>query len=541
MMVHMRPIGAVALLAACSVCFAQDASKSGGPLPFEEAVYDVKSYDVALKVDPAQQSIAGTTTMVAKTVIPTNVILIDLDSRLTVNKVTDGKSPLRFERQKDTLRVFFPQSKQPGDTITTAITYSGKPKVAKNSPWDGALVWAKTKDGQPWVSVALEDDGADMLFPCKDHPSDRPDEATMRITVPDPLVAVGPGTLVGKPVKNADKTSTYTWHMPLPIANYSIVFNAAPYELVEDSVKSIGGQTVPIPFYVVPEDKDKAPKLIAELKKYFAFMEKYCGPYPFRTVKLGVVETPHLGMEHSTAIAYGNKFRFAADGFDWLMLHEFGHEWWANLVTAADWRDMWIHEGFQSFMDTLYQEETHGKAAYFQAMKGRARGTENKMAVAPRESLTSTEIYTGDIYGKGAVVLHSLRYLVGDEAFFRCLRRMAYPTPEMEKWTDGKALRLVTTDDFLTIAERESGRKLDWFFEVYLRQPKLPVLKSMLADGTLSLEWVTPGGLPFPMPVDVEVDGKRQRIEMPGGKGSVKVGASTPVVDPDGWVLKAAG
>ena len=165
-------------------------------------------------------------------------------------------------------------------------------------------------------------------------------------------------------------------------------------------------------------------------------------------------------MEHSTAIAYGNQFRFAADGLDWLMLHEFGHEWWANLVTAADWRDMWLHEGFQSYMDTLYQQETHGMEGYLRAMKARTRGLENKMAVAPRQAMASNEIYSGDIYGKGALVLHALRYLVGDDAFFRSLRRMAYLTPESEKWTDGRAERLVTTDDFLTIAERESGRKL---------------------------------------------------------------------------------
>ncbi|MBX3110533.1 MAG: M1 family metallopeptidase [Fimbriimonadaceae bacterium] len=522
-----------------TAALAQVASKSGGPLPFEEAVYDVKSYDVGLKVDPADKSIQGTTKMVAKAVIPSNAILLDLDSRFSVQMVTDGRYPLKFDRQDNTVRIFFPQSKQPGETITTVVTYSGKPKVAKNAPWDGAFVWAKTKGGQPWVSVALEDDGADMLFPCKDHPSDRPDEVWMRITVPDPLVAVGPGVESAPPAKHADKTTTYSWHMPLPIANYSVVFNAAPYDLVEDSVKSVGGQTVKIPFYVLPEDKDKAPKLIAELKKYFAFMEKYCGPYPFRTVKLGVVETPHLGMEHSTAIAYGNKFRFRDDGFDWLMLHEFGHEWWANLVTASDWRDMWVHEGFQSYMDSLYQEETHGRAAYLASMKGRKQAVQNKIAVAPRQSMSSSDIYTGDIYDKGALVLHSLRFLVGDKRFFDCLRRMAYPTAEMETWTDGRAQRLVTTDDFLSIAERESGMRLDWFFEVYLRQPALPKLQSEVKDGVLHLAWQTPDGLRFPMPVEVEVDGKRTRVPMKDGKGSLKVDGSSFKIDPDGWVLMA--
>jgi aminopeptidase N len=278
-----------------------------------------------------------------------------------------------------------------------------------------------------------------------------------------------------------------------------------------------------------------------------AFMEKYCGPFAFRTVKCGIVETPHLGMEHSTAIAYGNQFRFDKDGLDWLMLHEFGHEWWANLVTASDWKDFWIHEGFQSYMDTLYQEHIHGRDAYLKAMKARLRGTRNKQPVAPREPKISYEVYMiapdytqgdGDIYTKGALILHALRYLIGDRAFFNSLRHMAYPTKAMEKVTDGRQEHLVTTDDFLTIAERESGMRLDWFFELYLRQPKLPKLVTSVEGNTMTLKWETPDGLPFPMPIDVQIDGKIQRLKMEGGKGSVTFTGTPPVIDPESWVLR---
>ena len=340
--------------------------------------------------------------------------------------------------------------------------------------------------------------------------------------------------------------------MTNPIANYSLVFNAAPYKLIEDSVKSITGEMIPIKFYILPENFDKGAKLIYETKKYNAFFEKYLGPFPFRSQKLGIVETPHLGMEHSTAIAYGNKFRFEPDGLDWLMLHEFGHEWWANLVTASDWRDFWIHEGFQSFMDTLYVEETKGKEAYFAAMKARQRGFKNKQPVAPREAKIAYQVYMaepdylnsdGDIYGKGAYVLHTLRYLIGDQAFFRALRRMAYPTKELEALTDGRQTRLVNTDDFLAIAETECKCELDWFFEIYLRQPKLPRLGTAgmgtSAGGTMSLSWETPNNMPFPMPIDVEIDGKIQRVEMREGKATVNFRGTPPVVDPKGWVLKA--
>ncbi|MEP6849508.1 MAG: M1 family metallopeptidase [Acidobacteriota bacterium] len=526
---------------------------TGGPLMFEQAVYDVENYDITLNVDPKTRSIFGTTVMTARTNIPTNVIVLDLDTPYTISKITDGaRRDLKYERREGKIWIWFPFSKQLGEEIKTSITYSGTPRVAPRAPWIGGFMWSKTPSGADWVSVALQNDGADLEFPCKDHPSDKAATSSMHITVPDPLVATGPGKLEGVK-KNSDGTSTYNWHMTNPISNYSLVFNAAPYKTIDDTYKSISGDTLPIVFYVLPEDFDKGAKLVAEQKKYLAFYEKYLGPYPFRSQKVGIVETPHLGMEHSTDIAYGNGFKFNEDGTDWLLLHEFGHEYWANLVTASDWKDFWLHEGFQSYMDTLYQEYLHGQDAYLKGMANRVKGLRNKQAVAPREPKIAYQVYMaepdyvnsdGDIYGKGALILHALRYLIGDEKFFKALHHMAYPTKEMETYTDGRQERLVTTDDFLTIAEQDSGMKLDWFFELYLRQPKLPRLLGASASDcsekcTFNLQWETPNNMPFPMPVDVIVDGKTQRVEMPDGKGSVIYTGKPPVIDPQGWVLKA--
>jgi aminopeptidase N len=525
-------------------------TETGGPLMFEQAVFDVKSYDISLNVTPASKSIAGLTKMSARTVIPTNVIVLDLDTPYRIENVSDGSRELKYERKEGKIWIWFPATKQVGEEIKTVITYSGTPRVAPNPPWIGGFMWAKTPSGADWVSVALQNDGADLLFPVKDHPSDKPESAIMRISVPAPLVAAGPGRLEGVE-KLPNGYSTYTWRMSEPIANYSLIFDAAPYRVIKDSTKSITGDSIPIEFYVLPDSYEKGPKLIEEVKKYNAFFEKYLGPFPFRKEKLGLVETPHLGMEHSTHIAYGNKFKFAENGFDWLLFHEFGHEWWANLVTATDWRDFWIHEGFQSFMDTLYVEETKGKEAYFAAMKGRAKGTRNMQPVAPREPKISYQVYLqepdfiksdGDIYGKGAVVLHALRYLIGDDAFFRALRRMAYPRKEMESWTGGRQQRLVNTDDFLAIAEEESKMELDWFFEVYLRQPKLPKLISNVTAAGVELYWETPNGLPFPMPVDISADGKTTRLNVTNAKQTFNTGggaAEKIMIDPNGWVLRA--
>lgn len=529
-------------------------TETGGPLMFEQAVYDVSSYDVSVTAMPATKTVSGLTVMTAKVVIPTNVIVVDLDTPYTIEDISDlkVKQPLKYERRNGKIWIWFPMTKQVGEEIKTGIRYNGTPRVAPRAPWIGGFMWEKTPSGADWISVALQNDGADLLFPCKDHPSDKPSVAVMNISVPNDLVAVGPGKFEGTKKLNNEYT-TYSWRMTNPIANYSIVFNAAPYKLIEDSVKSISGDTIPIKFYILPENADKGAKLIAETKKYNAFFEKYLGPFPFRSQKLGIVETPHLGMEHSTAIAYGNKYKFNEDGLDWLMLHEFGHEWWANLVTASDWRDFWIHEGFQSFMDTLYVEETKGKDEYMKMMAARAKGFRNMQPVAPREAKIAYQVYMaepdylksdGDIYGKGAYILHTLRYLIGDEKFFKALRHMAYPTKEMETYTDGRQERLVNTDDFLTIAEKDSGMKLDWFFELYLRQPKLPKLRAdapadCQTNCVLRLTWDTPNNMPFPMPIDIVVDGKTQRVEMKDGKGTVTYSGKPPTVDPKGWVLKA--
>ncbi len=557
----------LAILILVSASFAQRElgvrpTETGGPLMAEQAFFDVKRYDLNIRVDVANKSISGDSAMTARIVHPTNVIVLDLDTPYTVNRVQencDGKPcELKFERRGGKVWIWFPLTKQTGDEVIVQVFYSGTPRVAPRAPWVGGFVWAKTPSGADWVSIAMQNDGADILFPVKDHPSDKADVAGMRITVPEPLVAVGPGKLVGS-TTNIDGTITYEWLMTNPIPNYSILFDAAPYRVINDSVKSITGDNIPIEFYILPESYDNGAKLIDETKKYNAFFEKYLGPYPWRSQKLGIVETPHLGMEHSTHLAYGNKFQYNDHGFDWLQLHEFGHEWWANLVTASDWRDFWIHEGFQSFMDTLYLEHLGKKDAYFAAMKGRAKATRNMQPVAPREPKIAYQVYLaepdyvksdGDIYGKGAVVLHTLRYLIGDDAFFRALRRMAYPRKEMESFTDGRQTRLVNTDDFLTIAEEESKMELDWFFELYLRQPKLPKLitqpgpcavdtGSGAKSCELNLRWETPNDLPFPMPIDAVIDGKPRRVEMKAGTASIAYSGAAPAIDPDGWVLKA--
>lgn len=528
--------------------FTSGPTGSGGVLMPEQAAYDVKSYDLALSVNTGERSIKGVLTVKAAVVKPLDKFVLDLDSAFTVDSVKSGNAALTFKRTDKQIWIDAPSKIMlPGAIVFISVAYHGVPREAPHPPWVGGFVWSKSADGSPWFVTAVQNDGADIWFPVKDHPSDEPDTVSLHFTVPENLVAASNGQLRSV-TKNSDGTHTYNWFVSQPINNYDIALNVGPYKLVQDKVPTVAGGTIPVWFYVLPENADKAAALLEQLKKFHAFYEEYLGPFPFRADKIGIVETPHLGMEHQTIIAYGKKFVNNQYGFDDLLLHEYGHEWWGNLVTGKDWSDMWLHEGFESFMDTLYLEKIKDKETYFTAMKNRQKAFHNVRAVAPRKAMTTTEMYflapdyvrsDGDIYGKGAYILHSMRYYLGDETFFKVLRRQAYPDPKMEKVTDGTQTRLTTTDDFLALVNKISGKKLDWFFEVYLRQPKLPKLIAKARANVLELSWETPDGLPFPMPVEVQIGDTFRRVEMTDGKGRVPIPRDeTYTIDPNNWVLK---
>ncbi|HEX9927634.1 MAG TPA: M1 family metallopeptidase [Pyrinomonadaceae bacterium] len=527
-------------------------TSSGGVLMPEQAAYDIKSYDLQLRPNIEEQSIKGVLTATAKIVNPIDKFVLDLDTPFMVEAVSlvNGakQQTLTFERRGGQIWIAFPKTQKAGETVNVRVVYGGKPRVAPRPPWVGGFVWSKTADGQPWFATAVQNDGSDLWFPVKDHPSDKPETTSLHFTVPNNLVAAANGKLQSV-VKNSDGTQTFNWFVSQPISNYNIALNVAPYKLVEDKMQSIAGDTIPIAFYVLPEHADKAQDLINKTKDYVRFFEEYLGPYPFRADKLGIAETPHLGMEHQSIIAYGNEFKYDPDGVDTLMFHELGHEWWANLVTAKDWNDFWIHESFQSFMDALYKERLKGRESFVKSLPSRIKNLKNVKPVAPREPRSTVEMYMlppdytrsdNDIYGKGALVLNSLRSLIGDAAFFKSLRRMAYPTPEMEKVTNGKQTRLVTTDEFIRIAEQQSGKKLDWFFELYVRQPALPRLVAETKPNSLVLRWETPNNMPFPMPVEVKIGGETKRVEMTNNSVTVALPQDAQyTIDPNGWLLKS--
>lgn len=520
---------------------------SGGPLMTEQAGYDITFYDLSVQVFPDERRIEGVLEARATVAHPMHEFVLDLDTLLAVRSIEERlpggqRLPLSFRRAGGKLWINLRHTRQRGESFRVAVAYGGQPRVAPRAPWQGGFDWKKTPSGAHWIATSCQGEGADVWWPVKDHVSDEPDSMALHVRVPGDLVAACNGRLLGAE-NHPDQTKTFHWYISNPINTYNVALNIAPYRVIEGKYTSVAGDPFPVVFYVLPEDYDKGLKLFEEIKDHIRFYEKLLGPYPFRKDKYGVAQTPHLGMEHQSIIAYGANFNNGAMtggrdwGFDALHHHEFGHEWWGNLVTNSDWRDMWIHEGFCSYMQALYVEEKQGKEGYQTFMRNQRRFS-NTLAVAPREIKTSDEIYRAPIYNKGSYILHALRGVIGDQAFFKALRQMAYPNPAMEKITDGRQCRFVTTDDFLLLCETVSGQDLDWFFDVYLRQPALPKLYSRVEEGQLTLRWESPGNLPFPMPVEVEMNGKKQRVQVTAEGVVVKLGAGVqPVVDPDQWLL----
>ncbi len=526
--------------------FSQDVTlTTGGPLMPEQAAFDVKYYSLELKIDPEKRSIAGQLTMRADIVQPTSWIVLDLDTTFTIHDVYESRGgdmliPGIIQRKEGEIWINLKTTRQPGETVTITVAYSGKPRIAKNPPWDGGFTWSKTKSGAHWIATSCQGEGADLWWPNKDHVSDKPDRMDLNITVPQGLTVASNGKLRSSN-KNKDGTITWYWEVTTPISNYNIALNIAPYEVIEDEIESVSGKTFPVFFYVLPEDYEKGKKLMPEIIAHVKWFEDLLGPYPFQKDKYGVAQTPHLGMEHQSIIAYGANFNNAAMtgrdwGFDALHQHELAHEWWGNLVTNSDWKDMWIHEGFGTYMQALYAEHLNGKEAYHKYMS--TMWFRNQYPIAPHSSKTGKQIYQAPIYTKGASVLHSLRYLIGDEAFFQALRTMAYPNQNNLKNIDGSQVRFVTTEDFITIVENITGKDMHWFFDIYVRQGRAPVLISNVEKGNLHLRWKTPNNLPFPMPVEVKLGDTVKRYDIPKEGLVIPFNkGDRPEVDPNRWII----
>jgi aminopeptidase N len=518
---------------------------SGGQVEPERAALRLEHVDLAIEVLPATQRLQGTATLMLRTTAPQSRLLIDLDKNLPVSAVSVDGAELRkgsWSNPEGRLAITLSRPIAAGAKAVVRIVYGGTPHVAVRAPWDDGLVWSKTPEGAPWVATTAQGYGCDLFWPCLDFPAGEPAAIDLHITVPKGLSAPSNGVLRGVETL-ADGRTTWNWHAKSPNP-YTVALNVAPYREIKGSYKSRFGNVIPLHYWHLPGRDEKAKGLFAEFAPTLDFFEANVGPFPWGDEKLGVVETPHLGMEHQTINAYGNNYKKDPDGFDWLFQHELAHEWFGNQMSAANWDDFWLHEGFGQYMQPLYGRWRDGEARYASMMEKFRNQIANDAPIVSGKVRTTEEVYQaenggpgGDIYVKGAWVLHTLRNLIGDKAFWTATRRLVYGRPDPRPGNFKP--RFSSTSEFIEIVNQETGKDLNWFFDVYLREAALPELVQTRTDDRLTLEWKAPGGKPFPLPVEVEVGGKVEKLAMTGGRGSIAVPRDAHVVvDPWARILR---
>ncbi|NUO72217.1 MAG: M1 family metallopeptidase [Frateuria sp.] len=516
---------------------------SGGTMPAEQARLNFDHAELHFTVDPARRHLDGEATLRFTAREATDVLLLDLDRNLPIRRIAiDGKpvDKSAWSNPDGRLRIRLPKPLAKGGSVSTTIAYGGEPHVAKRAPWDGGFVWSHTDDGQPWVASAVEGEGCDLFWPCIDQPTGEPDLVDTYVTVPRALAAPGNGVLLD--IEDHGATRTWHWRIKQP-DTYAISINVGPFKELKGNYASRYGNTIPMELWYLPAHEAGAKALFAEFPRMLDFFEQEIGPYPFGDEKMGVVETPHLGMEHQTLNAYGNGYPKSEYGFDWLLQHEFAHEWFGNQVTNRNWDDMWLHEGFGTYMQPLYGQYLVGDMAYFAMLHTERLSVSNRSPIVSGQRRTEEQVYDGktgpglDIYYKGSLVLHTLRGLIGDDAFFESVRRLVYGRPDPKPGNFKP--RYASTREYIDIVNQVTGKNLQWFFDVYLYDAALPKLETTRQGDTLRLHWVTGHGEPFPMPLEVQVGHTVHTVPMADGIGELAVPAgSLLVIDPHSKVLR---
>ncbi|TFF35639.1 M1 family metallopeptidase [Mucilaginibacter psychrotolerans] len=518
----------------CALSLTASAQKSkitsGGVLKPEQANMDIRHYNIALDVNFEHKTIDGYATIDLLLAKPTHALLFDLLDSLNVSAVlvNGKKEPFTYKSNMITINTV---KELAAGKASVKVVYGGKPHIAVRPPWDDGFTFTRDSTGHNWLAITAEGTGGKVYFPCKDHPSDEPNEgADLIITVPKDLVVAGPGLLIST-TKKGDK-ATFHWKTNYTINNYSILFNVGDYKLVKRSYKSVAGNTVPIWFYVLNEHADKANKLMDMFEVTIHEKEKYFGEYPWAKEKVGLVETPHLGMEHQSMVAYGNKFRYVKVGnqdYDGLLHHEFGHEWWGNKVTAIDWADYWIHEGINTYADALFTLDFAGKPAYINLFKKSAKSFQNKLPLVLGKDIDEESAYNGDIYSKGAFFMHTINYVMGDSLFFPTLKGFAIDPKHTYS-------NLSNSDDVEQYFSAAYGKSLKPLFDMFLRTTdKLEISVTPTRGDNKYL--VKLNNISMPLPVDITTDAGTQRMVV-DSKGITISSKTMPVIDADGWYFK---
>jgi aminopeptidase N len=463
--------------------------------------YDIGYYHLDVKIDIDQKQISGSNEFNFIAVSTFSRLQFDLFSNLKVDKIIYKGRELPFEREFNAVFVTFPQPIRKGSKDSFKVYYSGNPVIAKNPPWDGGFIFSNDQAGDPWVSVACQGLGASSWWPNKDHQSDEVDSILISISVPKGLKEISNGRLRNI-VEKPDGYHQYNWFVGNPINNYDVSFYIGNYAHWTDQYKGENGELT-LDYWSLKEDSLIArPHWDADVKRMLKSFEYWFGPYPFYKDGYKLVQAPHLGMEHQSAVAYGNKFKMGYKGtdlsrtgwglkFDFITVHESGHEWFGNSITSKDIADMWIHESFTNYSESLFLESEYGKEASSAYIEGTRKQIKNDIPIIGPYNVN--EEGSGDMYPKGANMIHTIRQIINDDKKFRSILRGLNKTFYHQTVTTAQVEHYISS---------ESGLNLDKVFDQYLRTTKIPVLSYHIYGGRLSYRWdnVVEG---FRMPVRV--------------------------------------
>jgi aminopeptidase N len=491
-----------------------------GSITPEREWWDLTYYHLDIKVNPEDSTITGTNTVTYKVLKPYSRMQIDLQPPMSLSAASINNKQLTFTREGNVYWIDIAEKQEEGKYYSLVLAYGGKPKVSKRPPWEGGITWKKDINGLPFVASSCQGDGASLWWPCKDHMYDEPDSMLISVTVPEKLMDVSNGKLRSI-VKNKNKTRTFNWFVANPINNYGVNINIADYAHFSEIFK---GEKGPLncDYYVLKENLEKAKEQFKQAPLMLAAFEYWFGPYPFYEDGYKLVEAPYLGMEHQSSVTYGNGYKNGYRGtdlsgtgwglkFDFIIIHESGHEWFANSITYEDVADMWVHESFTNYSENLYVEFYFGKEAGSEYLLGTRSSIRNDRPIVGIYNVNYEG--SGDMYSKGGNMLHTLRQIVNDDGKWREILR------GINKDFYHQVVKGSQIENYLS---EKTGLKLKPFFDQYLRDVRIPVFEYYVKGNDLTFRWnnVVQG---FNMPVKIYVSGKEKYITPKSGFTTIKL------------------
>ncbi len=455
-----------------------------GTLSPVRSCFDVTYYDLQIDLEIETKTLTGVNHIHFTNTTDYSRFQIDLFKNMRIDNILYNGQNLKFERVHDAVFVSFPETMKKGDKGMISVHYAGTPIAAKNAPWDGGFVWKEDTNGKPWVGVACEGTGASLWWPNKDHLSDEPDSMRISCVTPKDLMCVANGELESKtPLGNR---IAWNWKVSYPINNYNVTLNVADYGHFTTTYTNANGEQLKCDYYVLKENLAKAKEQFKQVPEMMDCFEAAFGPYPFYKDGYALVETPYLGMDHQGAIAYGNKYmpgylgRFPGDmNFDYIIIHETGHEWWGNSVSMNDVADMWIHESFCTYSEAVYVECKYGYDSMLEYLLYQRNFINNRSPILGKYGLNH-EGNGGDMYYKGSWVIHTLRNVLNNDSLFKSIIKgiaqdFAYQT------VDGK--------EIIDYISTKTSRNYSPFFEQYLSHSNVPVLEYRWNKKNLEMRW----------------------------------------------------